>query len=138
MKTNVYEPYLPVEFIDCLNASVTKRAAKLLISLNKDIKFYIGFRNNLFMNVIFLDHIISPTWSVVLFQGIVCTENVQDSLRYLPDCTKLFVVFSDHPYCNLTLDNHRQYVCDTRTIVTGIYIFWRKDSLTKYLRKYLY
>lgn len=65
-------------------------------------------------------------------KGILCTESKQDSLRNLPDCKNKFIVYNDRPYCHLTLDNHRRYVCDTsvRAIVTGIY-FEIKNKLTK-------
>lgn len=69
---------------------------------------------------------------MVFFQGILCTESKQDSLRNLPDCKNIFIVYNDRPYCHLTLDNHRRYVCDAsvRAIVTGIY-FEIKNELTK-------
>eukprot|EP00105_Crassostrea_gigas_P042546 XP_019926694.1 PREDICTED: uncharacterized protein LOC105337530 [Crassostrea gigas] len=53
-------------------------------------------------------------------KAIVCTEIVDDSLGDLPDCTKRFIAYSDHPYCFLTLDSRTQYVCDTRTNATEI------------------
>lgn len=74
------------------------------------------------MNEIFLTISFPHIDQCFLFQEIVFTENVQDSLKDLPDCTKLFIAYSDRPYCHLTLDSHTQYVCDTRTNATGIYI----------------
>lgn len=112
----------------------TKSSEHFLVSKKMTSNFYI--QNNLSMNVIFLDHIISPTWSVVLFQSIVCTEIVQNSLGDLPDCTELFIAYSDHLYCFLTLDSRTQYVCDTRTNAKGIYI-WNKNfnNLANHLRQ---